>query len=477
MNEANYSDAIITHNKEEWDRLLFLLQDPEPNVFWINCDTPLLKKPLHDTITECVPKFKPYDIYLNEKSDSLNRIIFHEDKDKIPANALIHVFGMEDAVKNSDFLGTFNFQRDSFFRQTPATIVFWADFDTGTVLMRKAYDFWSWIVFFFDFKTPEELLTARQKGFADKLILEDKEIKMPSKNSEERIRHLEHEWEEFLKSVNGWPSSAKQMKDAVTIVLALAREYRDEEQYAKAIQIIEKLLKGNSDNFTDNQKGLLLNELGLLLAGEGRYDRAKTVFEEAMIIVLKIYGDKSLNAATLQSNLGVIYSEMGDLENAEKVLINAINIYDNFNADSHPNKARDQMNLGTVYLHKEDFEKGKELLEESLNYNIAFYGEDHPIVGKIGANLASAYWGMGDLIKAKKLLEKSINIISANYDEHNLRIANQYYNLGRILHDLNEFENAKHYVRKSFEILRDKLGEENSKTINALKFLKNLEQK
>lgn len=194
----NDSEIIIAHNKEEWGRLLFLLQDPKPNVFWINCDSERLKKPLHDALTEHLPKLKSFDIDINDKTESLNRIILGKGKNKIPPNAIIHVFGLENAVKNSDFIGNLNFQRDNLFRETPVHIIFWADFATSTILTHKAYDFWSWVVFTFDFKTPEGLLTSRQKGFQQELILGNTTIPLLNKDSQARIRHLEDEWEEFF---------------------------------------------------------------------------------------------------------------------------------------------------------------------------------------------------------------------------------------------------------------------------------------
>ncbi len=463
-------------NKEQWDRLLFLLQDPEgTNVFWVNCDTEMIKKILRDLVTEHLPAYKPFDVYLDQSFVSLTAYLREQEKN-IPTGSIIHVFGLEEALNNLDFLHNLNFERDTLFRDTPANLIFWTDFDAGTLLMRKAYDFWSWVFFTFNFKTPDELLTARQKGFAENLMLEDKEIVLPTKDSSGRIRHLENEWLDFLHSVSGKPSSLKQMKDAVTIAMALAREYRNEEEYKKAIDILIKLLELNPNVITEDNKGQVWNELGLLYSGKADYLNAKKYLESAFEIVLKLYGRKSLNTATVQSNLGALYTDTEKYDKAKEILEDAIKIYSEVYIGSHPNKARDESNLGTVYLHLREYDKAKKILENAMNFSTKFYGEDHPIVAKIGSNLSIAYWESGNLDKAKNLLQKAVNIIKNNYGDNNLRIANQYNNLAFLFYDSSDKTLAKNYMLKAYEIFKNTLGDNNPKTQHCLSFLKNLEK-
>jgi len=467
------SETIIAQNKEEWNRLEFLLQDPEPNIFWINCDTARLKKPLHDAITEHFPQLKPYDIYISEKTESLSRIISYDDKDKITKDTVIHIFGLEEAVKSVDFLGNLNFQRDSFFRKAPAHIVFWADFDTATVLTRKAYDFWSWIVFTFDFTTPDMLLTARQKGFIGILKLEDNEIKMPSKDSVERIRHLEHEWDEFLKSVNGKPFTVKQMRDAVTIAMALAKEYREEGKYTLAIYLLGRALELNPSVIEEIDNGIILNELGLAFHEIGDENQAAFFFEKALTIGLNIYGPNSLDIATVLSNLAVSKITLEDFEKAKELLERALKIYD-AKKISHPNKARDLSNLGVVLMNLNQHDLARQLLEQALDINIEYYNEESPNIARVRSILALNYFRTGNLETAKKMLEQVLESDLKNFGENHHVIAEDYFNLGSLSLQLQLDLQAIKYCEKSYDIFKKNFGDNHPKTqlvLNSLQLI------
>jgi len=236
------TNVIISYNNKEWERLLLLFKNPEPNIFWFYCDTAVIKKPLHDLITLQFPQWKPIDIYLDKNTESLNKILFVDYGGKIQKDHTIHIFGIEDAVKNIDFVGNLNFNRDSLFRNTPCNLIFWADFDTSNILSHRAYDFWSWMFLTFDFNTPQELLTARQRSYESMIFLEDKDIKIPSKDSANRIEQIKHEWEFFLEDIGGKPTTIKQLKDAITLAVALGNEYEENGNYKESAAILEKVL-------------------------------------------------------------------------------------------------------------------------------------------------------------------------------------------------------------------------------------------
>ncbi len=473
MPEAQNSDfaAIIAQNKEEWDKLLFLLKDPNPNVLWINYDTARLKKPLHDALAEYVPELKPYDIYISEKTESLARIILSEEKDKIPSNSIIHIFGLEDAVKSADFLGNLNFQRDTLFRQTPAHIIFWADFATSAVLTHKAYDFWSWVVFTFDFTTPEELLTARQKDFKKELILENTEIQMPSKDGEARIRHLEDEWEEFLKSVNGKPSTIRQMKDSVTIAIALALEYKEEGRYNNAKSVLEHVLLVNPDLLSKNNKTQINNILSNIYFQLNDIEKAVKFAEETLSGTLEEYGEEGSETAIALSNLAVAYADLQNLDRAKDLLEKALKIDIKTYGENHPNVAVKQSNLGTVYRDLGNLDKAKILLEKALKIDTDAYGEDHRMVAIRQANLAEIYKDLGDLNKARSLLESALANDINNYGELHPNTAMSNNNLSIVYYYLGLFSKAIAHMQIAYDISVKTFGADHLNTQNSLRNL------
>ena len=475
ISDIKETDLIITHNKEEWNRLLFLLQDPEPNVFWINCDTAWLKNPVHNAITQQFPQLTPYDIFVNEHTESLTKIILWEDKDKIPHNAIIHIFGMENAVKNTEFLDNVNFQRNSFFKEAPGHIIFWADFDTGTVMARRTYDFWSWVVFTFDFTTPDELLTSRQKGFPGKLQLEDVEIKLPSKEHAERIRHLKHEWDEFLVSVNGKPSTIKQMKDAVTIAMALAKEYSEDGEHVRAIEILEYLLSVDAELITIYNKIGILNSLAISYEYLENDKKAEELLELSLALHEKTFAQNHETSALL-TNFANICRKKGEFSKAKSLIERALKIdYSVFGKD-HPHIAVVQGTLGTIYMSLGEFEEAKNMFESALRIFIKNFGESHQYVSIAMSNLASAYQDLGQFDIAKKLMDRAVNSDIVNFGDMHPNVAVRYNNIAHVLLAMNDKMQAKVYIQKAYEIFKNSLGEDNIKTQNSLSFLQSLEK-
>jgi len=475
MQVTNNSDSeiIIAQNKEEWGRLLFLLQDPEPNVFWINCDTAWVKRPLHDAIGEHFPQLKSYDIYLNERTESLTRIILLEEKDEIPKEGIIHVFGLEDAVKSSEFISNLNFQRNTLFRKTPVHLIFWTDFATGTILSHKAYDFWSWIVFTFNFKTPDVLLTSRQKGFQNQLRLENTAIDLPDRDSKARISHLENEWEEFLKSVNGRPSTIKQMNDAITIARAMALEYRDDGHDSKAIEILEHVFRLNPEIITEKDQSQLWNDLGVSYFELGTIEKARDLYENALSLNIKLFGENNLEVVTNKSNLAGIYKSIGEFQTAKKLLEESLATFNEISGKNHPYLDTLESNLAMVYEDLGELDKAKVLLEKALDNNLKRLGENHPDTAIKLSNLGVNHYKLGDMVKAKDLFEKALNSDLKNFDKNHPNIAIRYYNLAYTFLGLNQISKAREYMAQALGIYRNlNHGKE---VEDCLSFLKSLE--
>jgi tetratricopeptide (TPR) repeat protein len=466
------AELIIGHNKEQWHKLLFFLSNPEGfNVIWIYTDTAFIRKPLHDALMHYLPHLMPYDIIIDEQTVSLNLLI-HSKKD-IPKEALIHVYGMEDAVKSREFLANLNFNRNRFFREVPANLLIWSDFATSNVLSHTTYDFWSWMSITVDFVTPPELLTARQKDMPLSLILEDKEISVPSKDSEGRIKHLENEWAEFLKSVNGYPKSVKQTNDAVTLSRAFAMEYRESGYYEKAKGILESVVQFNSPFLAGAPKYKLLNDLAVLYNHLGDNGKAKILYEQALQGNINLYGNDNIEVATNKSNLALVLTDLGELNMAKELLTEVL---ESKLKNKLPDISTVQSNLATIYVDLDDFKKARDLLEPALESDIKSKGESHPNVSIKRSNLGLVYYYLGDFYKAIDLLNTAVSSDINNYSENHPNVGIRYSILAYCFLALNNVEKARSFMEKAYKISLNANGPAHPDTKLAVEFLKQLEQ-
>jgi len=481
MPEANKSDSIseiIALNQEEWNRLKLVLSNPEgTSVVWINCDTDLIKKPLHDALTKQFTNFTPFDINVNQQTESLKKVIIFNEKDNLSPNPLIHIFGIENALKNDQFRSNLNFERESLFRSSPGNVIFWADFATGTILHFQAYDFWSWMSLTFDFMTPPELLTSRQKEFDKSIWLKEREIQMPEKNSADRIRHLEHEWDEFMISVKHKPSTSREMSDAVIIARSLAKEFHGEGNYRKAISVLEKILNCSVDLINASDKIHIESELSISYRHLGDLELAKEHGEKALLNILNLYDIDHPEIAAIQADLSLVYQDSGELNKAKELLEKAIeNAIKNYGESDFKAVIR-RSNLATVYRDLGDLVKAKDLMEKVLENQINNFGATHPTVATIQSNLAVVYSELGNLNKAKELLEEALASDLKNFGENHPKISTRYNNLAYIYADLKLPSKAKEYMQKAYEIRKNVLGGKHNYTLNSLNFLKELEEK
>ena len=468
-------DIILSTNTEDWRKLVMLLQNPEgTGVYWINCDTDLIKHPIHDALTAKLPQLKPFDIHIDKKTVSLKQILLAEGERKIPEGSLIHIFGIESAAQSEEFRANLNFDRDSIFRKSPGNVLFWGDFATSTILSSKTYDFWSWMSITFDFTTPSELLTARQKGFSEFIQLQDRQIRIPDKNSVERIRQLEHEYEETLKAMGGKPTTERQMSDLVVVISALSNDYKDEGAYSKAIMLMESALSLDEKLMSQLSRIRLSSLLFLNLLFDSQIERAKNLGEIVLSNASKLLKEGDVDLVQVQSNLAQVYSTLKDFNRAKELLEEANKSINNTEANNDPYLL---LSLAIVYDGLGNSKKSLELLNNVLENRTALHGANHPDIALVLHHLSYVHYGMGNFFKAKELLESVIEIDKNNFGEFHVRMEKDYCNLACIYERLNDLNSAKEYILKAIESGRKSYDENHPRIQGDLKFLKQLEDR
>jgi tetratricopeptide (TPR) repeat protein len=110
----------------------------------------------------------------------------------------------------------------------------------------------------------------------------------------------------------------------------------------------------------------VLSAAAIIHHKKGRYDKAVTLYERALLIREKQLGPDDMDLATTLNNLAVLYLECGRYLEAEKLCSRSLAIVEKAWGPSHPKVARRLSNLAGVYaaLHKD--EAAAELYERAL---------------------------------------------------------------------------------------------------------------
>lgn len=455
------AQIMIDHNREEWDRLLLLLQNMETNsLYWINCDRADQHKVLRDALSESLPAFQAREIYLDSSTQSLREVLHNETADAHMAGTILHVMGIDAAVTKEAFVANLNFHRESVFNNLPAPTIIWGSFATSALLTHTAYDFWSWVFYTFNFYTPETLLTSRQQGFISRVALSDRELSIPAKDASERIRYLEQEWEEFLRATGGKPKTSRQMSDAVALARVLGKEYKDEGRYNDTIQILDRLIAIGSKFIAEQDYLDIWNELSISHKNVGDLKLARELGEQALDSALQLLGKDDPEIATFQSNLAVVYQDDGDLHKAQELLELALASRIRNFGDQHPTAAISRSNLAMVYQDLGDLQKARELLELALVNDIRNLGEQHSRVAVWRSNLGMVYHDLSDFQKALELLELALASDIRNFGERHSNVAMKRINLAWVYRDLGNLQKAKELMALALVSLIRDLGEQ-----------------
>ncbi len=197
-------------------------------------------------------------------------------------------------------------------------------------------------------------------------------------------------------------------------VLHIAYLYQEDNQFEKAVDFLESVLKTTSNDPE------LIHYLGLLYEDEKKYEKAVNILKKG----IDIYPDNP----KLHFRLGVVYDKLnnkeGSIEKMKKVIA------------MEPENANALNYLGYTYADLDrNLEKAEELIKKALTYK--------PDDGYIIDSLGWVYFKQGRYEEAVKVLEKAVSKVPDDpiILEH---MGDAYMKIGKL-------QKALEYFRKSFD--------------------------
>jgi tetratricopeptide (TPR) repeat protein len=174
--------------------------------------------------------------------------------------------------------------------------------------------------------------------------------------------------------------------------------------YSVARIAYERALKIKSEDAT------YVSNLASVYYQQGNFEGARALFERALKIFEKQYGEEHPNVAVLVNNLGMVMQASGDLASAHAMYERALkNGEANFGPD-HPNIAIRVNNLGSVMKTSGDLAGARTMFERALKIDEASFGPDHPNVARDVNNLGGVMKTSGDLVGARTMFERALTI-------------------------------------------------------------------
>lgn len=274
-----------------------------------------------------------------------------------------------------------------------------------------------------------------------------------------------------------------------------------------------------AENPKDPRLARVLNNLGMLYRGTGRYKLAKPYVNETVEIAEKYFPKKQEYPVSL-SNKGALQNDLGEYVESEKTFRKAVEVWKmNVRKDSDTKLAsiynglarslREQgkleealltakksfamkesvsgkdsadsagalENLGKIYQKRGDLKNAQLHLERALTIDKKAFGEKHPDVASDQCSLGRLFTQTGNLKEAKILLENSLSTRKKFFTAQHPTIAKTLASIG----DLNLREGLNHEARANLtaalKIQSKCLGDQHPDTRETMDALRNVEQK
>jgi tetratricopeptide (TPR) repeat protein len=227
-----------------------------------------------------------------------------------------------------------------------------------------------------------------------------------------------------------------------------ARSEYEQGHYAAAEIALRKVLAVHGEDL------LILNNLGVVLSAEAKYDEAEALFRQALAINDAAAG---LDMAECLNNLGSLYYLQGKYIEAEAVLNRALAIYGKTLGPDHPNVATGLNNLAAVYKLQGKYSKAEPLYRRALRIDEQVLGSGHPNVARDSHNLAMLYKSQGKYSDAEPLFRRAITIHEKTGPEHP-DLADNLSGLAELLVSQGKYDMAEPLYQRALKIAENSLG-------------------
>lgn len=183
-------------------------------------------------------------------------------------------------------------------------------------------------------------------------------------------------------------------------------------RYQELMAVTERFvqLAGQLYGFGDAQYASALNEYAGAHRNLGRYEKAETLYKDALHVMAGALGEQSYEYATILNNMAGMYRLQGCYERSEKAFLKVRNIYANALGKTHFLYISSLNNLGLLYQDMKRYEEAIRLHRESLSILSGMEHQNKVTVATTLINLASAMMGAGDTGKVYAILSQALQL-------------------------------------------------------------------
>lgn len=262
----------------------------------------------------------------------------------------------------------------------------------------------------------------------------------------------------------------QELNDRISLLLDMvAWIYRELGYYEKALSLRERALEIVLKLFDDEDDNVLKRQSNLAIVYQnlGRYSEALKLLKKVLSVNIKKYGNKTSVVAISYANLASVYTQLEEYKKAKNLIEKALEIDKKLFGERNIRVANRLNTLGVILRHMQQLINAEEVVKKALEIALKCIDEFDPIISNIQSNLAAVYYDLGKYDRARDLLEKALASDIKNFRQNHPNIAKRLNNLAFIEMGLENWQEAKFLFERAYQIFHDWLGAEhpNTKTV------------
>ncbi len=219
--------------------------------------------------------------------------------------------------------------------------------------------------------------------------------------------------------------------------------------YGQALQIRGKFLGEDHPDYAAS-----LNNLALLYKDMGNYIKAEDLYLEALGIINKTFGTNNLSYATTLSNLATLYRDYENHEAAEPLYMEALTIFtDILGEKKHASYGITLNNLAVMFRDIGNYTAAEPLQNKAVEIISGVSGKDHPSYATALNNLAILHKKTGNYSSAESLFTNALTIRKKIVGENHHSYANSLYSLADMYYHTGEYQAADSLYKEANNII------------------------
>jgi tetratricopeptide (TPR) repeat protein/transcriptional regulator with XRE-family HTH domain len=216
------------------------------------------------------------------------------------------------------------------------------------------------------------------------------------------------------------------------------------------------------------EAGELSLKTGSYLLARGRYEEAKPLLEQAILLGEHQSGFDHVQMIPQREKRAELFWRQGQYEPAEELLQQVLSLAEQHLGPDHSQTAETLNNLAVLYWSQNKYEEAEPLIQRALRIREHQLGPDHLETATSCANLALLYWSQGRYQEARPMYERALRIQEQLLGPDHPEVAGTLNNLATVYRDQEQYEESQRLYERALRIREQCLGPDHPHTALSL---------